>query len=200
MSVEGTLRGTLALHSRHMILTTLLIGALLTGAVLTFMALGVASPVPWLFLAAIVIIVIRVQVREKARLVKWKDEYSVGIEQLDQDHRNLLNLINRFQTTVHYKTGEEFEQGALAELIDYTKTHFAREEDLLKQHDFPGYEAHRAQHREMIEKVDAIVADYKERGHKAFPELANYLTDWLLNHINGTDKEYSSYLNQRGVR
>ena len=182
-----------------MILTTLLIGALLTGAVLTFIALGPVNPVPWLFLAAIGGVIFLNRQREKSHFVTWKDEYSVGIAQLDDDHRKLLNLINQFQTAVHYKTGEEFERRIMEELIDYTRTHFRREEELMQRYGYPELGPHRAEHAEMISRVENMVQKYKDEGYESFAGVADYLRDWLINHINGTDQGYSAFLRGKGV-
>ena len=133
-----------------MIITSLLIGALLVASILTFIALGFANPVPWLFLLAIGGVIIVSRIREKSHYVQWKPEYSVGIEVIDKDHQKLLSLINQFQTAVNYRTGEEFEKEALDAVLDYTKTHFKREEDLMEEHGYPDFEAHKALHRKMI--------------------------------------------------
>ena len=126
--------------------------------------------------------------------------YSVGIDSIDQQHKKLLNLINQLQTAVDYSTGEQFEREALDELVDYTKTHFTYEEGLLRDNDFPGFEAHKVQHEKMFEKVREVLSEYEEDHETAMGNAAEFLKDWLINHINGTDKEYSSYLIERGVK
>ncbi len=183
-----------------MFMTVLVIGALLVGSILTFVALGISNPVPWLFLIAIIAIVLWLRKREKSSFVVWNDEYSVGIKQIDEDHQKLLNLINQFQTAVYYNTGKRFEQESLDELVNYTRTHFAREEKLMQDHDYPDFDAHLAQHKAMIAKVDQFIQAHRDNGHKALQDTADYLRDWLINHINGTDKKYSEYLRSRGVR
>lgn len=184
-----------------MILTTLLIGALLVGALITFIVLGVGHFVPWLFILATIGLVVLVKYREKRKFLVWKDEYSVGIEAIDKDHRKLLNLINQFQTAVLYRTGREFEQEAFDALVDYTRTHFRREEDLMEEHGYPDFEAHREQHCKMIAQVEDCMVQYAGEGRQVPLERAVvFLRGWLINHINGTDQEYSGYLKSKGVR
>ena len=183
----------------QMVVTTLLIGALVVGAVLTFMALGMGNPVPWLFLIGIAAVVYDAKRRERARFVVWKDEYSVGVRQLDDDHQTLLNLINQFQTASHYFTGQRFEREAFDALIDYTRTHFAREEALMEQNGYPELPAHRAEHQQMIDKVESLLGEYDQRGHAVLQETAAFLKDWLLDHINGTDQAYAPFLAEKGV-
>ena len=132
--------------------------------------------------------------------LEWKNEYNVGIDSIDQQHRRLVSLINQLQTAVNYSTGEEFEREALDQLVDYTKTHFTYEEGLMEQNDYPDFESHRAQHKHMIQKVEAVLAEYEKDKDTAMNNALNYLSEWLINHINGTDKEYSSYLIGKGVK
>ncbi len=183
-----------------MLITSLLIGALLVGSVLTFIALGFSNPIPWLFLLAIAAIIIVTRLKEKSQFVTWKEEYSVGIEAIDNDHRKLLNLINQFQTAVNYNTGDEFEKEALDALINYTRTHFAREEKLMEENGYPDLEAHRAEHQKMIQQVNECMAKHRDDGHQSMRFGADFLRDWLVSHINGTDQAYSQFLLDKGVR
>jgi hemerythrin-like metal-binding protein len=131
--------------------------------------------------------------------VDWKDEYSVGIESIDQQHKKLINLINMLQTSVDYSTGEEFERECLAAVVDYTKTHFVYEEGLMSQYGYPDFEAHKAQHQKMINKVDELLSAYEERPESAMQDTLDFLKQWLIRHINGTDKQYSEFLLGKGA-
>lgn len=174
--------------------------------VLAFIAIGVGflfgidNPVPWIMIALLVALpFIHKRITER-RFVAWNDAYSVGIEVIDNDHKKLLNLINNLQTAVYYPTGEAFERQALKDLVDYTKYHFAREEEMMRKHSFPGYEPHKKQHDEMIAKVGGFMDDYEKDRESTIDELTLFLKNWLLNHINGTDQQYSPYLREKGER
>ena len=177
----------------------LLMLSLITAVILGFMA-GPTSPLTWALVAILVAIpFIHRKVCAK-HYIAWKDEYSVGIDSIDQQHRRLVNLINQLTIAVDYSTGEEFEREALAELVDYTKTHFTYEEGLMEDNGYPDFEAHRAQHKEMIAEVDAVLAEYEKDHDMAMRHASDYLKTWLINHINGTDKQYSSFLIGKGVQ
>jgi len=111
----------------------LLILMFVTAAILGLIA-GPTSLLAWLLIAILVSIPFIHRKLTARQYVKWKDEYSVGIESIDKQHKKLLGLINSLQTAVYFSTGEEFEQQALDELVDYTKTHFSYEEGLMEQH------------------------------------------------------------------
>jgi len=178
---------------------SLLILTLIVAAILGLLA-GPDSPITWLLIATLVVIPFIHKRMASDQFVEWKDDYSVGIDSIDQQHKKLLNLINQLQTAVDYSTGEQFEREALDELVDYTKTHFTYEEGLMRDNDYPDFEPHKAQHEKMFEKVKEVLAEYEQDQDTAMANAAEYLKDWLINHINGTDKEYSSYLIGKGVK
>ena len=177
----------------------LLILTLITAIILGLMA-GPTNPLTWALVALLVIIPL-IHRRVSARhFIQWKDEYNVGIDSIDQQHKKLVNLINKLQTAIDYSTGEEFEHEALNELVDYTKTHFGYEEGLMEKYGYPDFEPHKALHREMIAKVEAVLAEYEQDGDLAMDHAVTFLKSWLINHINGTDKQYSSFLIEKGAR
>lgn len=160
---------------------------------------GIDNPAPWIMiavLAALPYIHKRVTAR---RFVSWDDKLSVGIAQIDDDHKKLLTLINNLQTAVYYPTGEAFERQALKELVDYTKYHFQREEDLMREHGYPDFEAHKRQHEEMIARVGQFLDAYERDREGTVEEMAGFLKSWLIKHIAGTDQKYSPYLHAKGV-
>ena len=168
-------------------------------AVLVAVLAGPTSPLTWSLAGVLVLIpVVRKKFMDRKR-IDWSDKYSVGIDSIDEQHKKLINLINTLQTIVDYSTGEEFEREALAELVDYTKTHFTYEEGLMEDNGYPDFEAHKAQHRAMIAEVEAVLAEYENDQDTAMRHAVDYLQDWLIHHINGTDKQYSSFLIGKGV-
>ncbi len=132
--------------------------------------------------------------------VVWQEGYSVGIRALDDDHKRLLYLINNLCTAAHYRTDMAFERQALNEVIDYTKTHFAREENLLQSHQYPDFAAHKQQHEVMIAKVNELAQRYERDRDGTIDELLKYLREWLVQHILGTDHKYRAHLTARGVQ
>jgi len=158
-----------------------------------------ANPVSWILIGILLLIPTFYKKTEQTSKIQWKDEYSVGITHIDQDHKKLISLLNQFTVAYDHAMSEDFEKKALEDLIDYTQYHFEREEKLMSDNDYPDFEAHKAKHQEMIEKVSTFVDLYNEKGHDALKEISEYLTVWLISHINGTDKEYSQYLNGRGI-
>jgi hemerythrin len=171
---------------------------LLVATALGFM-MGLDHPLPWISLALLVGLGLLARRLAARRFLTWHDSYSVGIAVLDEDHKRLLNLINQLQTASHYHTGDAYEQEALDALVDYTRGHFQREEALMAQYDFPGLATHRQQHQAMIDEVGKLVAAYRQDRDATIERAIRYLQTWLLNHIRGSDREYTAFLNARGV-
>ncbi len=178
---------------------SLLILTLIIGAILGLLV-NPSSPVTWALIIMLLVVPFIHKKWSSNQFLEWKDDYSVGIDSIDQQHKKLISLINQLQTAIDYSTGKEFEQEALDELVDYTKTHFSYEEGLLRDNDYPDYENHKAQHEKMFKKVEEVLSDYEHDQDSAMSDAVEYLKDWLIKHINGTDKEYSSYLIGKGVK
>ncbi len=169
-------------------------------AVILGVAINPGSPLTWLLIAALVLLPYAYRKVTSRQYVRWKDEYSVGIESIDLQHKNLLGLINSLQTAINYKTGEAFEREALDALVDYTKIHFSFEEGLMEQNGYPELTTHRAEHELMIASVEEVLKQYQQDQDIAMQNAINFLQDWLINHISGTDRQYSSFLIDKGVK
>ncbi|GAB6051857.1 bacteriohemerythrin [Magnetospira thiophila] len=130
-------------------------------------------------------------------MIVWNDKMSVGVETLDNDHKILIDLLNR----VHAVAGEGGgDQKVLAktldELLDYVRYHFEAEERLMKLAAYPNLEAHQELHKVMGGKVAEKHQELVERGldEKGSLELMNFLSDWLIRHILREDMKYKPFL------
>ena len=175
----------------------ILVVSLIALIVIGFLS-GISNPLPWISLAILTVVILAHDKIVKRRYLTWKDSYSVGIESIDNDHKKLIHLINNLQTAIDYKTDKLIEKQTLDEVIDYTHYHFDREEGLMEENGYPDFVAHKAKHKEMIEKVNEFVLEFETDEEDAIQSLLAYLKSWLINHINGTDKEYSEYLISKG--
>lgn len=132
-------------------------------------------------------------------IIKWSDEYSVSIRQVDAQHKQLIALINQFHDAMTAGKAKDVMEKVFSELVTYTKFHFAKEEELLKTYNYPGLLAHKTKHDELTKKVFKYHDEFKSGKNILSIELMNFLKDWLVNHILGTDKQYSAFLNAKGV-
>ena len=126
----------------------------------------------------------------------WSDEmFSVGIRKIDDQHKQLINLINILDSQRN-KNEPWFTEKVLGTLVDYTKNHFSDEEKLLKKIQFPAFENHHQRHQEFIESVEKFRTSFTAKGPtpETIDELSSFLSDWLKHHIMVEDKAYCFYL------
>lgn len=132
-------------------------------------------------------------------LIQWNDEYSVRVKEIDQQHMKLVELINELHRAMKEARGKEVVGKILTDLISYTKFHFTAEERLMKLNNYPDYLNHKLEHENLTQKVLAYRDQYAE-GKLSLPiEVIQFLKDWLLKHILGSDKKYSPYLADKPV-
>lgn len=178
--------------------------ALLLLVIITVILMGfmvsLTNPVSWTLIVVLALVPYIHKRIVANRFVEWHDSYSVGIEAIDNDHKKLLNLINQLQTAAHYQTDPKYEREAFDALVDYTKTHFKREEELMETHGYPTYAAHKGEHEAMIAQVNEMLQRYQAKPHETIEEAVQFLKKWLVGHINGTDRGYSQFLRDKGVR
>lgn len=137
----------------------------------------------------------------KKLFVEWTDELSVGIEEIDEQHKVLVNLINRlFDETVVHQADPSVMDEILHELIEYTVIHFAVEESLFRIFDYPETELHTRHHDELKAQVLDIQKKVKLREAVVNTELLIFLKKWLENHILHEDKRYGPFLIKQGVK
>jgi len=133
------------------------------------------------------------------KFIEWTDELSVGIEEIDEQHKVLVGLVNEMHEAIHERHGTEAVKSILARLTDYTRIHFAVEESLMRILNYPDYESHLAEHAEL----QASLAELEEKvasGQKTIGfELMHFLKVWLTKHILHTDKEYTAHFLDAGA-
>lgn len=130
----------------------------------------------------------------------WNESYSVHVDQFDAQHRKLFEIINSLADAMRVGKGEDVIREVVGQLAVYTRTHFLQEEVAMRQTGYPELATHQAQHSKLIADVEKYKKELDE-GHK--PNLVavlNFVQNWLVQHIQKTDKKYSDHLNSHGLR
>lgn len=127
--------------------------------------------------------------------IEWNDNLKSGILAIDEQHQELLVMLNRLG---RFRCGRDCFCDALRELQDYVNTHFVTEEEYMIQTKYPKYEEHRACHNKLIE--DLKVFNTKLNQTKDFDslgqELYDFVADWIINHYSNEDVELVKYIKQ----
>jgi len=129
-------------------------------------------------------------------LVTWSTTYSVGIKLIDDQHKELLNLVNDMYN--HVNDDEEAErayfQGVIRQAVDYVKLHFSTEEKIMKGTNFQGYAEHKKAHDSFIVSVVSAIKEFEEGKRVPLISFTHFLKDWILTHIAIMDKQYFEHL------
>jgi len=122
--------------------------------------------------------------------VEWTDRLSVGVPQLDDDHKTLIDIINRVLATERQGGSVKW---ALGELAAYANDHFTREERMMEAAGYPDLEAHRRTHKAFIEWLRSVRTIYgADPGAEYYlaETIRGYLQTWLTDHIMKVDADY----------
>jgi hemerythrin-like metal-binding protein len=130
----------------------------------------------------------------------WTDALSVNIAVFDQQHQQLIDTMNQLDQALRKGEGKAALDFVLDKLVQYALVHFAAEESLMQEHDFPGFFTHRNQHEEFRKRLAEYLEAHKA-GKPGVPvSLLFFMQEWMREHVSKTDKLYSPFLNARGVR
>ncbi len=132
-------------------------------------------------------------------LIEWSEELSTGIQEVDNQHQRLVGIINELHMAMLDRREKQAMSRIFTELVDYTKTHFAFEEELFERHGYPAEAAHKLQHQHLAQKVIDLKEEFDAGNTAVTLEVMRFLRDWLADHIIGSDKRYAPFLIGKGV-
>ncbi len=132
-------------------------------------------------------------------LIEWTDALSVGVKRLDDQHKQLVNLLNALHDANTSGGDSEDMRRILGELVAYTIKHFKDEELLLEQTGYPATESHKKAHVALAEKVRVLNDEFQAGNTTLTAEVFKFLRTWLNGHIRGTDRSYTKHLLANGI-
>lgn len=133
-------------------------------------------------------------------LMEWDESFSVNVVEIDGQHKVLVGMLNDLHDAMRQGKGKEILADVLRKLTAYAGYHFATEEKYMTQYGYPGYQLHKREHEKFVEKVKKFQDDFNAGKVLLTNEVMNFLKDWLVNHIKGTDKKMGLFLNEKGVK
>ena len=127
-------------------------------------------------------------------LFKWKNDFSVGIKELDDQHKSFFEILNRLGEAAGGNKGVEVVGPVLQELKEYSRHHFTEEENWLKVIGFPGLRYQEQQHAFFIAQVTDLQDKYSKGDGNIPLSTLEFIRDWLLSHILENDKKYGTFM------
>jgi hemerythrin len=124
----------------------------------------------------------------------WKDEFSVGIAEMDSQHKRWIEIINELHDAMRSGQTEKVLSSVFKKMTDYIVVHFKAEETLLDKNKFPGLDKHRKIHEKYALEIHGFVDQFAKGKILMSIEVMDSLKNWLINHIKVNDKEYGKFI------
>lgn len=129
----------------------------------------------------------------------WRDKYALGVPVVDEQHRELFQRVEAFVTTL--RSSAEWEEKVLRvnETLEFMKVyvveHFRDEEDYQQRIGYPGFQAHKKIHDDMVSYVLEVSNAYERSGcdERLMQQFAGKLLAWLINHVAAEDQQIADY-------
>jgi len=127
---------------------------------------------------------------------EWDDSIALGIPNIDKQHKALFDWVNILEAAI--RNGDEAEAvgEAIWNLITYVTEHFSEEERLMLSCNYPDLAAHRQEHDQFVLRLNEIQVNFLQ-GHKMAASVLDFMVEWLVCHIKGTDQSYSRFIHQQ---
>jgi len=136
---------------------------------------------------------------ELNKQLEWSDSFNTGYEQIDNEHRHLLENINALAAAIH---GEDMDEvrTVLGFLEDYTIKHFATEKGLMEEHDYPFMAAHLTDHARFVKRIgelkEELTSGLQDKRYSLF-RVNLFLYDWLISHSTRVDKHLAQFIAEK---
>jgi hemerythrin len=137
-------------------------------------------------------------------LLEWTENMSVGVPELDADHKGLIKVINQLEANAKDPDRRDVVRQCLYALLRYAEVHFKREERVMVACDFPGLEHHKSEHREFAERIRHLARRFDDEPDETVAtvseQLLEFLKDWFHHHVLIEDMAYRPYAKSRTAR
>lgn len=132
--------------------------------------------------------------------IEWSENLATGNSVIDDQHKELFRRFDSLLNACNQRKGKDEVYKLIIFLGDYVKTHFSMEEDLQVKHKYPQYRSHKEQHDGFIKDLQKLEQQLSLDGAtlSLVIQTNQTMVNWLINHINQTDKELATYLQTSG--
>lgn len=132
--------------------------------------------------------------------LSWSNDLSVGVKVIDDDHKKLVGIVNELYDGMSVGHAKDALAKVLGRLVEYTKIHFAREEEFFAKTGYQDAAAHHKEHQDLLHTVTELQTRFQTASSTSLSiEVMTFLKNWLTNHIQGSDKRYGPHLNAKGI-
>ena len=130
----------------------------------------------------------------------WDETFSVGVRDLDAQHKQIVIMVNTLIEMGDTKVNSEIISDTLTKMTQYAIEHFQKEEQYMIEYSYPEYPAQRKHHQEFKKKTAGFSMETMLHKATVPTEIFTYLKLWWTNHILQEDMQYKQFFNDRGLR
>jgi hemerythrin-like metal-binding protein len=120
-------------------------------------------------------------------LIEWKDQFMVGVADVDHEHRELIGLINKLHDAMSGEHATLTVLDFLGEIYAHVSAHFALEEKIMREHSYDQYQDHKEDHERLLDEIRDIMDAYEENAYFSDEEFAGHLESWFSGHFRTKD-------------
>ncbi len=124
---------------------------------------------------------------DNTELLSWKSEYSVGVESVDHEHREMIGMINELYTELSGRKDANSVEQFLGDIHMTISAHFALEERVMRQHGYGEFAAHKEDHEELLDQIRDLMDEYASDAEKGLTLLQERLSGWFAIHFSSFD-------------
>jgi len=132
-------------------------------------------------------------------LFEWKDEWSIGVQRMDHQHKKIFELANIFIQAMELHEDMKTVAGTLEALIDFFYYHYHEEEELMRAYHYPEYESHKRAHKGILDRIGAFEEHFMQADFMVTEELIEEYKSLVMDHISDHDMAFGKYLNEKGI-
>ena len=132
--------------------------------------------------------------------IEWDDQLKIGIEEIDNQHHELVVIYNQLCDAIEARQGPEKTLEIFRHLGHYTTVHFATEESVMRMLGYPEYEPHKEAHDRLIQELKVLIQSAEKSPQGVNFQLMFMIKQWLSRHILETDKQYVPFFVQAGIK
>lgn len=127
-------------------------------------------------------------------LIEWKDDFLVGVADVDHEHRELIRLINELHAAMTAENATLTVMDFLGEIYAHVSAHFALEEKIMRERRYDQYREHKNEHEQLLDELRDIMDDYEENAYFSDEEFASHVGRWFSEHFKTRDARLHKYL------
>jgi len=132
--------------------------------------------------------------------IEWKEEYSVGVKKIDEQHKKMLSLVSKLKEILYEVDNTDSIKSLIQELVDYGRYHFDTEENYFEQTNYPDKLIHQSYHNDYNEKILEFQNKFsEEKTIKIAFEISDFLEEWWITHIKYEDMKYVDWFKKHDI-